>query len=271
MSLTPYKDAVLAQSGLVGLWELGEPSGTFADVKNGNTGSIVEVSFSDELRAEASLLPNGEGKSLKTVRHANTTGQYVNVPFNATLQVGDIFTLEMWVKLATLANNESLFSKDTTGGANSGPELRVGSAGTILLLKNNVAGIVSSTSNLSASTVYHVACTKSGATVKLYLNAVDVTGVVSNATMNDEAAMGWALGARLSDLATDDMLNGWMQYGAIYNVALAGSDILSHYNKGSEALVADSGPAPRGVGQLVPSGFERSRGGTGLLIPRTRN
>lgn len=272
MSLTPYRDALVAVGGLVGAWGLSEPSGNFADIAGVTAGVLTDLGgFNDPVRAEASLLPNGEGASLHINRHSNSSGQYVNIPRNANQDVGDVFSIVAWVKPETRAADECIFARFGANAGDAGPELRFNASGTLLVLKNNVSGIVSATSNMSSGTVYHVAYTKNGATSKLYLNAVDVTGTVTNATMQNNTS-DCRIGARPNNLATDDFYDGNLQYVSFHSIALSSADITTLYNAGSTALSADpSGPTPRGPGQQVPSGFERSAGGTGLLIPRTRN
>jgi hypothetical protein len=99
----------------------------------------------------------------------------------------------------------------------------------LTLAKAGVAAIVQSTSQLTdTSRYYHVVATKNGATVKLYVNGADVTGVVTNQTIADNA-VDLTLGATNS---TTDPLAGVLDEVALYDPALSAATVSDHYRLG---------------------------------------
>lgn len=89
---------------------------------------------------------------------------------------------------------------------------------------------------MTAGNTYHCVCTKTGSTVKLYINGSDVTGSVSNQTFTDNAHPllvgvfnfnGSAFAGTYYDGIIDEV--------AIYNVALSAATVTAHYTAGTVA------------------------------------
>jgi hypothetical protein len=149
------------------------------------------------------------------------------------LALGDVFTMEAWVRIdATPATQWGIISK---GGG--GYYMRVEVSTTrIQLLKSGVALIASSTIGLAFGVWNHIVCTKNGASVHIYINGVDVTGAVTDATcinttyhlqIGSDHEGGEPSGAAMNDVA-------------LYRWALAPDRILAHY-------LAGAPPAPKWV------------------------
>lgn len=205
----PYKEAVLATAGLVSFWELGEAAGPALDLKGANPGTY-EGSPS---RAQASLLPGGEGKSVKL----SPTTQFVSVANAASLSVGDVFSIEAIVRPRVIGAARGILSKGT--GAYY---MRVNAEGKLELLKSQTSSIATATAALSAETSYYVLTTKNGAAVKQYRaplpgSFADVTGVVTNATCVNNAL---AVNIGGDTGFSTERWDGGQQYVALYNVAL---------------------------------------------------
>lgn len=148
---------------------------------------------------------------------------YISVPHAAQLNVGDIFSLEAWVRPDVLQLG-TILSKGTNGF-----HLRMTAAGLIELVKEGVAVIVASTVALVAGTTYYVVATKNGAVVKLWINAVDRTGTVTNQTIVNTSSI-LAIGRR-SDSATE-FFNGVIDEFSVYNFPLTAAEVLNNYNTG---------------------------------------
>jgi Concanavalin A-like lectin/glucanases superfamily len=222
--LIPFLSAQLVTPGLVSAWPVGEASGSALDVFGPNTAEVKGA----PLRAQPSILPNGEGKSL-TLNGVNT---WLRIPANASLMVGDTFSFECWVKPAAMGTFQGLLAASSKGPVfyflNGSP------ASKLRLDKAGISAIVTSTSEQAAGASYYLVVTKTGATVKIYVNGVDVTGVVTNATMEATLA-DWALGGNQSG---ESILNGSLQYPALYKVALTKQTVEAHLHAASSPAVA---------------------------------
>lgn len=225
MAANPYRDAVLATAGLVSLWELGEEEGSAKDLKGSNVGTFNGAIS----RAQGSLLSNGEGRSARLT----PTAQFISVPDAPSLDLGDTFSIEAVIKPNTVAANRGIVSK-----GNKGYYLRVGSTGKPELLKSQTSVIVASTEALVAGSTYHLCATKTGSSVKLYINGADKTGTVANATIEDNAS---ALNIGGDTGFTTERFDGWIQYAALYNVALASGVVAEHKTAGETAMTSAPG------------------------------
>lgn len=226
---TRYKDTVVANAGLVSLFPEDESSGAAIDAMGVSNGEA----FAPLERAQASLLPSGEGNSCKF-----TGGTFI-VADKAALRVGDIFSLECIFCPEELGKTQALIS-----GGSGCAELRLSGGNKLQLLKNNIASIVESTVAVEKNIPYYVVCTKNGSTAKLYLanlstvSFADVTGTVTNATC-EALEKEWRLGQRGS--VGDDVYKGKQQFAAIYNVALSQATAEAHFN----AAFRPATPFPR--------------------------
>jgi phage baseplate assembly protein W len=208
---SPYKEAQLATAGLTSLWPLDETEGTSAiDAKSGFSGVYKEA----PALGQASILPNGEGKSVKL----NGTSQYITVADHEALRHADVFSLEGWIYPEAFGGD--VFSTSHNGSVEVRAEEK------FVLLQKEIAALVTATTKMTAATGYHLAITKNGATSKLYLTGVDVTGAVTNKTF-EAAAMEWVFGRNGN--RTEQFFKGRFQFFSIFiGTALSEATVKEH-------------------------------------------
>jgi hypothetical protein len=214
-----YVDHVLAHSP-VAYWRLGESSGNFAD-SSGN--SHTAAAHGTITYSQTGAL-SGDGN--KAIGLPGTTADYLSVTDHADLDLGDgPFTLECWFAKDVNGSVMNIFSKGT--GAY---RVYSHSDNTIRLEREAVAVIVASNVTITDTNWHHLAITKNGATVELYIDGVDRTGSITDSTMvntGDELRLG------LTVSATNRPWDGELDEMAIYDSALTGAQILAHYNEGN--------------------------------------
>jgi concanavalin A-like lectin/glucanase superfamily protein len=150
------------------------------------------------------------------------TDDYVSVPDQAALDLGDVLTLEIWAKRsASGAGTFVLLDKGTNA-------YQLDFAADFLrFTKSGVGAIVSSTTTVTDANWHHLVVTKTGATVKLYIDSVDRTGGITNQTLADNAV---ALNIGRFNAASN-YFAGTLGMAAVYNAALTAADVLDHYEK----------------------------------------
>lgn len=144
----------------------------------------------------------------------------IEVPDHALLDVGDVVSMECYYRPTTLTDTRTLMSKH----ANAYCLRRIDSR--LEILKSNVAIICASTITLSDTTHwYHVIATKNGATVKLWIDGVDRTGTVTNATLANNTNA-FTVGV---DVALSGEMAGDLAYIAVYPTALDSTQVAAHF------------------------------------------
>lgn len=210
-----YAAAVLADSP-VSYWRLGETSGTSAaDSKGANTGTYTGTPVTDYTLGQTSAIQDGN----KAVSFTAIAG-FVSVNDDNTLDLADVFTLEAWVKKATDNNSMAIISKGA--GAYL---MEFNASNQLYLEKYGIAAVVSSTTTVTGTGWHHVAITKNAATVKQYIDGVDVTGVVTNSTFVDNA-VALNIGRRQ---VPDHFWSGSIDEVAVYSTPLSAARIAAHY------------------------------------------
>ncbi len=211
-------DEVMADSP-VAYWRLNETSGTsMADSAGSNNGSYVNGVALNQSGALADPVS-------KAARFDGVDDR-ASVPDSSSLDVGDTFTYEVWVKRATTNEDTTLVSK----GTNAGGDLWFG------IEPDNTLGYWNGGTQLAVSDVkitdskwHHVAATKSGATRNLYLDGLDVTVPLNTSTFVNNSEPLY-LGHHVAYPASD--LNGSLDEVAVYGTALSQARIRAHYNSG---------------------------------------
>lgn len=214
-----YASTVQATSGLVWYSRMGDASSPAVDLINANNAAQVN---SPTFGATGLI----SGDSDKAVSFASASSQYLKITYAAPLNVGDVFSLEAWIKLTSIPGYMNIIAQD-----GSSYLFLVTNTGHLELWRGDIAAIVSSTNTLSSGTIYHVVVTKNGATVKLYVNGTDVSGTVTNQTEVNNSADVWIAGR----VGFAQYVNGVIDEVAIYNAAMSAADVLAHYNAGSAA------------------------------------
>ena len=213
-----YRAAIMATSGLVGYWRIGEAStaspaadergihpGTYSGVVLGQRGAVDD--------------DNGAGRWVY--------GDYLSVPHAATLNLADAWSIEAWVKLETVAAG---LVRGIVGKGAGGYYLRVNAAGNLELARSNIQALTTSTTLLPAGAWTHVVGTKSGATSKLYINGVDRTGTVTNSTTANNT-LPLTIGADADAVgARRDFFAGSIDDVSLYSRALTPAEVLAHYD-----------------------------------------
>lgn len=196
-----------------------EASGNIQDSSgNGNHATTTVGAGSATYQETGALTSEPSSKSIKVTDFA------FSIPDHATLDTGDTHTLECWVRFNSIpASGYTTLMTKQSGMY----ELRCDTSGNILIIREGVTIIATSTVSLSADgNFHHIVWTKSGATNVLYIDKVDRTGSVTNDTLvnNDQTlrVMGYF------DSTND--LDGWMDEIAIYSTALTSGRVTAHYD-----------------------------------------
>lgn len=157
--------------------------------------------------------------------------EYFTAPDHATLDFGDVFTLEAWVKLSTLAGAEMIVvgkGQEAGGSPPTGPVLSIESNRVSLTYEDFTAVATSSITIADTTTWHHCVVTKDGATSKVYLDGVDVTNLVTNGTFQN-TTVALAIGANIDVGVAYGMFQGYIDEVAVYGTALSAERVLAHY------------------------------------------
>jgi hypothetical protein len=212
--MRPYATEVLADSP-VSWWRLGEAAGTTAaDVQGVTPGTYVgSIEY-----GQAGAI----GDENPAVRF-NPADSEITVADSASLDLGDVFTLEAWVnRNGVVGSSGGIIDKQFDAYVIED----VGS-GVWRLERSGVATICYSTVDIPATGWHHVVCTKNGSTsTNLYLDGADTTGTVTNSTCANNGSQ-----LRLGR-STNGRWYGLMDEPAVYNTALSADRVRAHYDSG---------------------------------------
>lgn len=216
--VTPYRDAVMAD-GPIGYWRLAETVGNALDetgnAAGGRYNGGVTRGVPGALASDANLAARFDG-----------VDDHVSVPDNGPMDVGDVFTYELWVKRgATQGVTQRLLHKGT------GPAtLGFGTNNKVVLLPGGTGAIATANSAMAIidQAWHHVVATKNGADVHIYVDGVDVTAPGTNTTMTTSTnAMNIGRATTNTAYAGADI-----DEVAIYPVALSSARVQAHYQAG---------------------------------------
>ena len=212
--LGPYSNTATATtgtittpSGLVAAYGFDETSGTTTSDRSGNnnTGTLVNATRTTAGKYGSALSFNGSAQ--------------VNVPDSASLDLTTGFTLEAWVSpSATPSGWRALLAKDVDryylmAGTNSNAP---GVGGTFGTTNTNVFG----TAVLATNVWTHVAATYDGATIRFYINGVQVSSQAQTGAVSTSNS-GLTIGADFYG----ENFNGKIDEVRIYNRALTLAEI----------------------------------------------
>src|SRR6478752_3699760 len=213
-----YSGVVSGTPGLVGYWRLGEPSGTVAcDSTPANDDGAYMGGAT--LGAPGALAGDPD-----TALTLDSSTDQVSIPAAGSLNVGDTFTVEAWVKRADSKTGltEVIASKQTGAWV-----LMFDENDRLTLRHSSIGNIASATAPTTDTNWHYVVASKNGPSVHLYIDGTDVTGPVSNQTLTDNTQpllIGQSLGA--------GFLKGSVDEVALYDTALTPTQITTHYNAG---------------------------------------
>ena len=189
-------------------WRLGEATGTVA--ANAVAGPAGRYLGGFRLGMPGAISANTAAALLGV-------NGYVSVPDAPVLDNGDAFTLEAWIKRAKTGTSQGLFAK--------GPksyQVYLDATNRLVLRQSGVAEIARTTVALTDTAgFHHIAVTKSGATVRLYVDGVNRAGTVVSRTLASTTAA-LAIGAG------SGYFNGTLDEVAIYDRALDATSIAAH-------------------------------------------
>ncbi len=221
-----YGATVLADSP-AGYWRLGEASGAAVDSSgNGNPGSYT----GGVTRGVQGALM-GSSDTNRGVRF-DGINDYVSVQDDNTLDLGDSFTIEEWVRRNASGVKGQIVAKGANGYA-----LRIEMDDLVYLAKANVGDIAKSSVAIPTDGNYHhVVATKNGATTRIYVDGVDVTSSIVNRTIANTATE-LHIGRFYNGNTGSNYLDGDLDDVAVYNAALTAARVKVHYDMGTSGCL----------------------------------
>lgn len=217
--LTGYQTAVLADSP-VRYWKLNETSGTTATDTQGNgNGTYV----GPPTLGQAPAIGAGTSVAFAAGQYVTATGPLLALPLTT-------WTIEAWVKKASITSGATIFMERTA--ANPGLiGVVIDASGRLFINIRNDAGAIdslaSSTVNVADGAFHHVAVKMSGTTITFYADgAPSGTATRTNATgAMTTSELRWA-----EDTAGNADWVGSLDELALYTTALSDARILAHFN-----------------------------------------
>lgn len=246
-----YADEVTGD-GATTYFRLGESSGTTADDAVGSDDHTYQGS--------PTLGATGLVSGADTAVTLNGTSQYVDKASpSSNLDLGDTFTVELWLKRGRSGVQEDLWGRNWSGGQ----IVRITSDNKITLRKSGIANIVQSTATITDTSPHHVVVTKSGSTVKIYIDGTDVTGTVSNQTfgvVSGASVIGRDAGG------SSGYFKGTLDEVAFYKgTALTSTQVGDHYTAGVGTTTHNATGTLTGSGSVTASARATYRSTTGTL------
>jgi hypothetical protein len=211
-----YAVAVLALSPGA-YWRMGESSGNLADSSgNGNTAIAHGPAITYGV---AGALPASSDKAISLPGDA---ADYFEVANSVSVDTGDVFSIVAWVKKAANGVTQVICCRD-----NPGYNFLITPTNYLQLQKTWSSVIVDSTITITDTAYHMVVVTKSGATVKLYIDTIDRTGSVVNATI---LASGNPVFIGKNPHDGSGPWNGSLDEIAIFPVALTAAQVAALYD-----------------------------------------
>jgi subtilisin-like proprotein convertase family protein len=213
-----YSATVLSDNP-AGYWRFGEASGTVATDSsgNGNHGTYLNGPLLGQTGALV-----GDTNKAASFDGVNDT---VRVPDSNSLDVGDSFSLEGWVKRTSGASSQTLFNK----GAN-GIQLTVMNAANgnqLWLRKANVTTVARSNAPVPADGAYHYfVVTKNGPSTVIYIDNAASTTILAPVQVIANTA---SLLTFADPGSTVHVFDEW----ALYDSVLTAADVNEHYDAGT--------------------------------------
>lgn len=211
-SVLTYAQQVAADTP-AGWWKMDEASGNLTD-SSGNAQTLTT-------HGSPTYQATGPGTGNFGITFASASSQWFDRTTFADLV--DTFTLEWWYKrAATQGTNQDLFNRGSTTSAH----VFMDTANKIQFNRYNAAAIQTSTTALTdTASWHHIVVTKNGATTKVYMDNVDVTGSVTNSTMTTFS--GYIFVG--SKNAGSQFLDGTLSNVAVYTTELSAARVAAHF------------------------------------------
>src|SRR2546423_13198425 len=225
-----YAGTITGTPGLVSYWRLGESSGTTACDSYGANAGTYQGGFT--LGRVGAIAGDPD-----TAVELDGAGGTVSVSHSTSLDVGDSFTIEAWVKRSSFGAPD--YQAIASQGANAWL-LAFNAANRLVLRQAKVGDLVSSTTAVTDTNWHHVAATKSGSAVHLYIDGTDVTGSVTNRTIATNT-----LPLLIGQSSGSSFFDGTLDEVALYNTALSAATVKAHSDKGAVTPSPTPSPTPR--------------------------
>jgi subtilisin family serine protease len=199
-------------TGLKGHWALNETSGNTASDSSGNNnaGALINgPAWSGAGRIGGALSFDG-------------VNDYVSLGNPASLIPANALTMASWVKVNDTSANRFFISKYDGIAPHADTYLRYQAGKGIMCAVGGTA--MTATATIAVGQWYHAACTYDGATIRVYLNGVQIATAAKTGPIADEAGTDWLLGAR-TPASPAVFMKGLMDDVRIYDRALTAADI----------------------------------------------
>jgi hypothetical protein len=220
---------------------LGETSGTAAADQEATNAGVYTGGFT--LNQASSL----SGDSNPSTLLNGTTG-YIAVADSASLDTGDTLSVLLRIKRTRTSHStyEVIRSKDSGSLVLLTDDGTLGGAANAIAVAKHSAGIITNSTATFGDTNWHtLLVTKTGATVKVYMDGVDRTGTVSNLTITNTAGP-LHLGTESSSPA--QYLGAYVDEWVEFSTALSATDAVDSHN------LAVNGPLTVGTLSLGTTG-----------------
>lgn len=225
-------DTLIESLSPVGYWKLNETAGATTAVSQVNApgvnGATSNVTFGRK------GLTNGADTA--AFFSATSGDAHIAVADSSALHVGDTFSVECW--FFTTIESGGQFQKQLIYKAGGGYGLTMnGSVITLVKTGSPDLTVCSATLGLIPYQTYHVVATKTGSTVKMYVNGQDVTGTVTNQTCGNGGTLTFG-----SAIANAGMT---LQKIAVYPSALSASAVAANWVAGVQPVAPANLVSPR--------------------------
>jgi hypothetical protein len=185
---------------------------------NGNTRPVIQNPFVNTFTSPVAYSPTTVGTSM----YFDGTGDYLLVPDNNTWAFSGDFTIESWIYPTTLAAETAIFTV-WFGGTVSATAINFNMQSTGRLRSEFTVGSSAITTTTGTTTLVtanqwnHVAVTRSGTTIRLFVNGVQdsTTGTLSG-TINNLAQQP-VIGAINSGGTYSSLMNGYISNLRVVN------------------------------------------------------
>jgi hypothetical protein len=237
-STSSYSQAVTGTAGLVGYWRLGDPvaAATACDSAGTSSGTYtggVAAGVTGAIAGDPDTAASFDG----------STG-WVSAPDAAALDLGDRFSAEAWIRRGAISTASTQVVASKQDGA---WVMLVDQANHLVLRRSRVGDVAVSTAAITDTTSWHhVAVTKNGASVHLYIDGADVTGTVDNTTMVDNA-----LPLSIGQSSGGAFFNGRIDEVAVYGAVLTPAQVAAHRSAGAAGASPPPPPPPPPSGDPV--------------------
>lgn len=250
---TPYIDTNGAQASRSGAARVQAPAAGILDGATGASYSSVVLADSPRTywRLDDLTDASGNGNTLTDVgstpmvsglltedasiaREFDGTTHTMSAPSDPDLDVGDVFTLEAWIRLDSLPAAGSFYSIINKGP--NGYQFGVNDTGQLFGAKAEAGYVVRSSVTLVAGVTYHVVWTKNPNSNTLYIDGANRTGAVTNQPIANNTSLLF-VGSRQN---ANERFDGRIDEIAIYPTSLSATRVLAHRNTGAALFTGQS-------------------------------